>query len=66
MFRQIISFSNRTTTCTDILLKYIVFLNIISILENKEIQTDNINKIKKYMHKYRLFDNLFLDNINRL
>ena len=41
-------------------------LFILSKLENKKVEFQNINQIQKLMKKYRLFDKIFLENISKL
>ncbi len=39
---------------------------ILSKLENKNIKFESFEQIEKLMKKYKLFDEYFLDNINKL
>ncbi|MBR3604642.1 MAG: hypothetical protein IKL52_01275 [Candidatus Gastranaerophilales bacterium] len=48
----------------DIEIEKILF--VLSKLENKEIKFESFEQIKKLMKKYKLFDEYFLKNINKL
>lgn len=48
----------------DIKIDKILF--ILSKLENKNIKFESFEQIEKLMKKYKLFDEYFLDNINKL
>ena len=48
----------------DIEIEKILF--VLSKLENKEINFESLEQIKKLMKKYKLFDEYFLKNINKL
>ena len=39
---------------------------VLSKLENKKIEFENNNQIKKLMNKYKLYDKMFLENISKL